>query len=86
MPVTVSTVTIYQNFFVLKKSIAECLLRQSYKNVTKIIKKTQNDELVYITVFNSRNDINQIIFQSYTLNDNSDRTLQKLVDKSKNLK
>ena len=86
MLITVSIVTVYQNFFVLKKSIAECLLRQLYENVTKMIKKMQNNESIHIIVFDLRDDTNQMIFQSYTSNDSNNKTLQELVDESENLK
>ena len=62
MSVTVGIIIIYQNFFVLEKSTAECLLKQSYENTTRMIKKTQNDESIHIIMFDSRDDINQMIF------------------------
>ena len=58
MSIIVNTVTIYQNFFILEKSIVKCLLEQSYENAIKIIKKTQNDKSVHIIMFNLKDDIN----------------------------
>ena len=86
MSVIVGTVTVYQNFFILEKSTAECLLKRPYENATKMIKKTQNDGSVHITVFNPRDDVNQVIFQSYTPDDSDNRTLQELIDENESLK
>ena len=74
MLITVSIIIIYQNFFILKKSTVKCLLKQLYKNVIKIIKKMQNNKSVHIIMFNLRNNVNQIIFQSYILNDSGEKT------------
>ena len=86
VPVTVGTVTVYQNFFVLEKGTAECLLGRPYENATRMAKKTQNDGSVHITVFDPRDDANQVTFQPYTPGDSGDRTLQELVDGSEGLK
>ena len=37
-----------------------------------MIRQTLNDESVYITVFDSENDLIQAIFQAYALNDVDD--------------
>ena len=55
--VKIEDVVIKQLFFILKKGLNSYILNQSFEIITRMIRQILNNELMHVTIFNSKNDM-----------------------------
>jgi hypothetical protein len=84
VPVRIGSVVVRQPFFVLERGSNSCLLGRPFENITRLLKQTMNNGAVRVTVFDPKDDSNQITFQAYTPGDPGDRTSDFMVGGQQN--
>ena len=84
--VQIKNVTIWQFFFMLEWEINACILKRFFEMITWMIKQTLNNEAVRIMIFNSNNDLIQIMFQLYIFEDHEDMKSWSMIELSCSLK
>ena len=54
--VWIGEVIVQQLFFILKKGLNDCILKQSFKIIVWMTHWTLNDKTIQVTIFDSKND------------------------------
>ena len=86
VPVQIEDVTVWQSFFVLEQEINACILRRLFETITWMIRQTLNNEAVKITIFDSDDDLIQMMFQLYIFEDCEDMKDWSMIKLSCSLK
>ncbi len=70
----------------LEQEVNACILKKLFEMITQIIRQTLNNEIIRIIIFNSNDDLIQMMFQLYISEDCENMKSQSMIELSCSLK